>query len=112
MDPALYTIIFGESLLNDSVSIVMFETLQRFYNREMNIVDIFIGIGQFFITFIISLAIGIIAGIFIALLLKYSHVRRFPYIESCMITLIAYASYLFSNGCQMSGTIYQISDLI
>ncbi|EMR08543.1 sodium/hydrogen exchanger 3 [Pneumocystis murina B123] len=105
VDPTLYTIIFGESLLNDSVSIVMFETLQRFYNKEINIIDVFIGIGQFFITFIISLAIGILAGIFIALLLKYSHLRRFPYIESCIITLIAYASYLFSNGCHMSGIV-------
>nr|AAG38538.1 putative Na+/H+ exchanger Nhx1 [Pneumocystis carinii] len=105
VDPTLYTIIFGESLLNDSVSIVMFETLQRFYNKEMSIIDVFIGIGRFFIIFIISLTIGIIAGISIALLLKYSHLRRFPYIESCIITLIAYSSYLFSNGCHMSGIV-------
>lgn len=105
VDPTLYTIIFGESLLNDSVSIVMFGTLQQFYNKEMNIIDIFVGIGGFFIVFIISLIIGTLVGILTALILKHSSLRRFPHIESCIITLMAYASYLFSNACHMSGIV-------
>jgi NhaP-type Na+/H+ or K+/H+ antiporter len=30
-------------------------------------------------------------------------VRRIPKIESCLIILISYASYFFSNGVHMSG---------
>ncbi|ANB11036.1 bifunctional K:H/Na:H antiporter NHX1 [Sugiyamaella lignohabitans] len=40
-----------------------------------------------------------------ALVLKHSHVRRFPQIESCLVLLFAYASYFFSNGCHMSGIV-------
>ncbi|KAG5437298.1 hypothetical protein PCANB_001091 [Pneumocystis canis] len=106
VDPALYTIIFGESLLNDSVSIVM--TLQQFYNKEMRILAILSGFVKFFISFIVSLIIGVLVSILTALMLKHSYLRRFPHIESCIITLMAYASYLFSNGCHMSGKIHII----
>lgn len=34
VDPKLYTIIFGESLLNDAICIVMFETAQKFHGQR------------------------------------------------------------------------------
>lgn len=105
VDPKLYTIIFGESLLNDAVSIVMFETAQKFSGTSLNVTSIFKGIGMFLMTFTISLLIGSIVGILTALVLKHSHVRRFPQIESCLVLLFAYASYFFSNGCHMSGIV-------
>lgn len=106
VDPKLYTIIFGESLLNDAVCIVMFETAQKFSGEEtLQISSLFKGIGLFLVTFTISLMIGTIVGITTALILKHSHVRRFPQIESCLVLLFAYASYFFSNGCHMSGIV-------
>ncbi len=51
----------------------------------------------------IKLIIGVVVGIGTALALKYILVRRFPKIESCLIILIAYVSYFFSNGVHMSG---------
>lgn len=105
VDPKLYTIIFGESLLNDAVSIVMFETAQKFSGTSLQFSSIFKGIGMFLMTFTISLLIGLIVGILTALVLKHSHVRRFPQIESCLVLLFAYASYFFSNGCHMSGIV-------
>lgn len=106
VDPKLYTIIFGESLLNDAVCIVMFETAQKFSGEEtLHITSLFKGIGLFLMTFTISLMIGTIVGITTALILKHSHVRRFPQIESCLVLLFAYASYFFSNGCHMSGIV-------
>ncbi|CAN6633322.1 endosomal/prevacuolar sodium/hydrogen exchanger [Trichomonascus vanleenenianus] len=105
VDPKLYTIIFGESLLNDAVCIVMFETAQKFTGESLKISSMFKGIGMFLMTFTISLLIGAITGIMTALVLKHSHVRRFPRIESCLVLLFAYASYFFSNGCHMSGIV-------
>ena len=105
VDPKLYTIIFGESLLNDAVSIVMFETLKKFQGQTMHIGSVFQGFGIFLITFFVSLVIGIGIGIGTALILKHSHLRRFPQIESCLILLLAYSSYFFSNGCHMSGIV-------
>ena len=105
VDPKLYTIIFGESLLNDAISIVMFETCQKFRGQPATIGSIFEGAGLFLMTFSISLVIGVFIGILVALLLKHSHIRRYPQIESCLILLIAYQSYFFSNGCHMSGIV-------
>lgn len=44
-------------------------------------------------TFSVSLLIGVLIGILVALLLKHTHIRRYPQIESCLILLIAYESY-------------------
>lgn len=105
VDPKLYTIIFGESLLNDAICIVMFETAQKFTGEDLRISSFFKGVGMFLMTFTISLLIGTIVGILTALLLKHSHIRRFPQIESCLVLLFAYAAYFFSNGCHMSGIV-------
>ncbi|CEP22395.1 NHX1 [Cyberlindnera jadinii] len=105
VDPKLYTIIFGESLLNDAISIVMFETCQKFHDKEAHFSSFFEGVGLFLMIFTISLLIGVLIGIIVALMLKHTHIRRYPQIESCLVLLIAYESYFFSNGCHMSGIV-------
>lgn len=105
VDPKLYTIIFGESLLNDAISIVMFETCQKFHGTPARFSSFFEGVGLFLMTFMVSLLIGLSVGVLVALILKHTHIRRYPQIESCLILLIAYESYFFSNGCHMSGIV-------
>lgn len=105
VDPKLYTIIFGESLLNDAICIVMFETCQKFHGKHAQFSSFFEGISLFLITFTISTLIGLIMGVLIALILKHSHIRRYPQIETCLVLLFAYESYFFSNGCHMSGIV-------
>ena len=107
VEPKLYTIIFGESILNDAIAIVLFETAQRYEEGSakgnLTFVTLFEAVGIFLLVFLGSLIIGVVVGIGTALTLKYTLVRRFPKIESCLIVLIAYASYFFSNGVHMSG---------
>ena len=105
VDPKLYTVIFGESILNDAVSIVMFETLQKFHDKSIHISNLFKGIGLFVLNFNVSLLIGVFVGFTAALMLKHSNLSLYPQIESGLIIMMAYASYLFSNGCQMSGIV-------
>lgn len=117
VDPKLYTIIFGESILNDAIAIVLFETAQKYRSPtdsdtigdetakggHLTFFSLFESIGIFIIVFFGSLIIGVLIGIGTSLLLKLTHVRRYPKIESCLIILIAYASYFFSNAIHMSG---------
>ena len=105
VDPKLYTIIFGESLLNDAISIVMFETCQKFHGHPVGFSSFFEGIGLFLMTFTVSTVIGMLVGILVALILKHSHIRRYPQIETCLVLLFAYESYFFSNGAHMSGIV-------
>ena len=110
VDPKLYTIIFGESILNDAIAIVLFETAQTYKKTassegtSLTPLSFFESIGIFVLVFFGSLFIGIMIGLATSLLLKFTHVRRDSKIESCLILLIAYASYFFANAIHMSGT--------
>ena len=107
VDPKLYTIIFGESILNDAIAIVIFETAQKLKEpgASTGFLSLFEGTGIFLGVFWGSVAIGIVVGAITALVLKYTYLRRFPKIESCLIVLISYASYFFSQGMHMSGIV-------
>ena len=109
VDPKLYTIIFGESILNDAIAIVIFETAQKYTKGEsgnLGIVSFFEATGIFLLIFFGSLLIGVVVGVATALLLKLTYVRRLPKIESCLIVLIAYATYFFSHGIHLSGALF------
>ncbi|KAF4454617.1 CPA1 family monovalent cation:H+ antiporter [Fusarium albosuccineum] len=108
VDPKLYTIIFGESILNDAIAIVIFETAQKYNKGEatsLGFISFFEGTGIFLLVFFCSMFIGFLVGVATALLLKFTYLRRFPKIESCLIVLIAYATYFFSHGLHMSGIV-------
>src|SRR3954447_17872648 len=61
VDPKLYTIIFGESILNDAIAIVIFETAQKYKQGEagnLGIISFFEGTGIFLLVFFGSMLIG------------------------------------------------------
>lgn len=107
VDPKLYTIIFGESIMNDAIAIVIFETAQNFKKKatgaDYGMIAFMGGVGEFLLSFFGSLFIGVAVGVGTALVLKFTYIRRYPQIESSLIVLIAYASYFFSQACKMSG---------
>lgn len=105
VDPKLYSIIFGESLLNDAVSIVMFDTLSTFRGKDISLSSIFHGIGLFLIVFTFSMALGVCFGLACSLLLKHSQLSAYPQLETCLVALIAYTTYFFSNSVTMSGIV-------
>ncbi|KAK5089892.1 monovalent cation:H+ antiporter, CPA1 (nhx1) [Lithohypha guttulata] len=109
VEPKLYTVIFGESILNDAIAIVLFETAQRYKEGaaagNLTILSLFEAVGFFLLVFSISVLIGICIGVGTAIILKYTLVRRYPKLEACIVLLIAYASYFFSNGVRMSGIV-------
>ena len=107
VDPKLYTVIFGESILNDAIAIVLFETAQKYKGPNVGTLtplSFFESIGVFLMVFFGSLIIGIAIGLATSLILKFTQVRRESKVESCLVILIAYASYFFANAIHMSGT--------
>ncbi|BGP43154.1 monovalent cation:H+ antiporter, CPA1 (nhx1), partial [Rhodotorula kratochvilovae] len=105
VDPKLYSVIFGESILNDAVAIVMFETLSQFHGEQIYLSSFFHGVGIFLLTFCISMALGVVFGLSCSLMLKHSELGRYTEIEACLVLLIAYTSYFFSNALTMSGIV-------
>lgn len=85
--------------------VVYLSTLNKFRGQELHAANIFKGIGTFIGVFTGSVAIGVLFGISVALMLKYSQLHKYHAIESCLVSLFAYSSYLFSNGVKMSGIV-------
>ncbi|KAJ3272546.1 monovalent cation:H+ antiporter, CPA1 (nhx1) [Terramyces sp. JEL0728] len=105
VDSKLYAIIFGESLLNDSVAIVLFSTLGKLRGQDLGTGAIVGASLSFFAVFLGSILIGVILGLGIAMMLKYSSLQHYPSLESSLIVLQAYSSYLLSNAMQFSGIV-------
>jgi sodium/hydrogen exchanger-like protein 6/7 len=51
------------------------------------------------------MALGVAFGLCCSLMLKHSRLSSYPPLESCLVTLVAYTSYFFSNGVTMSGIV-------
>ena len=70
-DVNLYAIVFGESIFNDAIGIVMYETVLKMGNGDKSVTEeILFATANFFYIFIGSIIIGAIFALFISFLLK------------------------------------------
>ncbi|KRG03647.1 uncharacterized protein Dmoj_GI21064, isoform L [Drosophila mojavensis] len=100
----LYIVVFGESLLNDAVTVVMYHMMEV-YNEiglpHIMAQDIASGVGSFFVVALGGTAIGIIWGFLTGLVTRFTdHVRV---IEPIFIFVMAYLAYLNAEIFHMSG---------
>ncbi|XP_075153035.1 na[+]/H[+] hydrogen exchanger 2 isoform X15 [Haematobia irritans] len=100
----LYIVVFGESLLNDAVTVVMYHMMEV-YNEigisEIIAQDVVNGVGSFFVVAIGGTVIGIIWGFLTGLVTRFTdHVRV---IEPIFIFVMAYLAYLNAEIFHMSG---------
>lgn len=69
-DVTLFSLIFGESIFNDAIAIVLYKSFTQI-NPDSNFTkEIFISFGQFFVVFMGSVLIGAFAALLIAFILK------------------------------------------
>ncbi|KAJ1965370.1 monovalent cation:H+ antiporter, CPA1 (nhx1) [Dipsacomyces acuminosporus] len=107
VDPKLFSIIFGETVLNDAVAIVMFATLGslRAAGQDFTLAAVPGMLGSFVFVFTMSLLVGVVMGIFMSLICKHTRLYEYPSIEASLVLLLAYQSYLFSNAIELSGIV-------
>lgn len=77
-DVNLYAIVFGESIFNDAIGIVMYETVLKMGLQERTITEeLLFAAAEFFIIFLGSIVIGAVAALLTSWLLKrQSTVRK------------------------------------
>jgi len=105
IDPTIYSLVFGEAVLNDAISIVLFRTLDGFIGRNVafTYVDGFKVIGQFFGVGLGSILIGLVIGLINALLLKKIHLKAEAHMELSVVFLFSYSSYVVAEISGLSG---------
>lgn len=69
-DITLYTLIFGESIFNDAIAIVMYRSFTEISVSDSFAADLFKSLGQFCVVFTGSVMIGAFAALLIAFILK------------------------------------------
>jgi NhaP-type Na+/H+ or K+/H+ antiporter len=91
----LYIVVFGESLLNDAVSVVLYRLFDGLSDMgEANIlpVDIVLGATSFLVVSIGGVLIGIVFGVIASITTRYT--EKTPVLEPLIIITFAYLSYL------------------
>jgi len=70
VDPNFYQIIFGESILNDAVSILFYDTVGNFRQNEQVGLSILYSIFEFILMFFGSFLLGYVIGFLTAFVLN------------------------------------------
>ncbi|KAG1942011.1 sodium/hydrogen exchanger [Pimephales promelas] len=105
VDPVLNMLVFGESILNDAVSIVLTNTAEGFAGSDVSTGwETFMqALGYFLKMFFGSAALGTLTGLISAISLKHFDLRKTPSLEFGMMIIFAYLPYGLAEGIKLSG---------
>ncbi|KAG6444747.1 hypothetical protein O3G_MSEX003560 [Manduca sexta] len=104
VDEVLYIVVFGESLLNDAVTVVlyhMFEAYTEMGPSRLVYTDILAGLASFLVVAVGGTCIGVVWGFATGLVTRFTHEVRV--IEPIFIFVMAYLAYLNAEMFHMSG---------
>ncbi len=88
-DPTLYSIVFGESVLNDAVSIVLFSAFKNFLSVDLDAANIFLVLAEFVGIAVGSGVIGVLLGMLCSLVFKNSNLKALPAYETLVLIIMA-----------------------
>lgn len=104
VDPVLNMLVFGESILNDAVAIVLTTAVLGSNDPIMSTGEaILSAINRFWLMFFASAGIGVLFALVSALLLKHVDLRKNPSLEFGMMLVFTYAPYVLAEGIHLSG---------
>lgn len=96
---------FGESVLNDAVAIVLFRTFLREYqeNESFTAGTLPSTLLSFFTITLASTSVGVLIGLACSFLFKHTRIRDYPKFEISLLFLSSYGSYAFAEAVELSG---------
>ncbi|GAB6027520.1 Sodium hydrogen exchanger, variant 2 [Chamberlinius hualienensis] len=104
VNEVLYIVVFGESLLNDAVTVVlyhMFEAYTEMGESNVGYSDVLLGFLSFFVVACGGTAIGIVWGFLTGFVSRFTdHVRV---VEPLIVFVMAYLSHLTAELFHLSG---------
>lgn len=108
VDVTLHALVFGESILNDVISIVLASSIDSFSSHYDSgfFFAAYTAITNFLYIFVCSLLQGSAIGCTTALLTKYTKLCDHPLLESTLFVLMSYASFLLAEALELSGMFF------
>ncbi|KAE8009603.1 hypothetical protein FH972_006031 [Carpinus fangiana] len=102
--PLLYSLVFGEGVVNDATSVVLFNAIQRFDLSNLTSTDALQFIGSFLYLFFTSTVLGVAVGLLSAYIIKKLYFGRHSTDrEVALMMLMAYLSYMMAELFSLSG---------
>ncbi|KAM3910509.1 sodium/hydrogen exchanger 2-like [Leptodactylus fuscus] len=107
----LYILVFGESLLNDAVTVVLYNLFKAFNDMaEILPMDILLGAATIFVVGLGGILVGLIFGFIAAFTTRFTeHIRV---IEPLFVFLYSYLAYLTAEIFHLSGIMALISSSV
>ncbi|TYZ67007.1 hypothetical protein PybrP1_003256 [[Pythium] brassicae (nom. inval.)] len=105
VDPTLFYIVFGESVLNDAVGIVLFTTFAKFVGFTYTASSTLFALLDFVLVFVGSTLVGVLLGLLSALLFKHFDFKKCTLHEVGAYVLFSYLPFLVSTAIDMSGVV-------
>lgn len=110
-DPLLYSLVFGESVLNDAVAIVLYKTFDNALpstsdpdaKTTFSVWDLFKALLTFIGVSLGSLCVGIGIALACSFIFKRVDFSRMPIYEFTLVTLFAFLSYFMAETMYLSG---------
>lgn len=98
----LHILVFGESLLNDAVTVVLYHLFEEFsHEGTVTVADALLGVVCFFVVSLGGILVGVIYGVLGAFTSRFtSHTRV---IEPLFVFLYSYMAYLSAEVFHLSG---------
>uniref|UniRef100_A0A8C7WFR2 Sodium/hydrogen exchanger n=1 Tax=Oncorhynchus mykiss TaxID=8022 RepID=A0A8C7WFR2_ONCMY len=103
VNEVLYILVFGESLLNDGVTVVLFNVFDAFVSlggAQIDAVEIIKGIISFFVVAVGGSLVGVVFALLISLLTRCT--KNIQIIEPGFIFVLGYLSYLTAEMLSLS----------
>ncbi|XP_057705471.1 sodium/hydrogen exchanger 6a [Corythoichthys intestinalis] len=110
VDVDLYALLFGESVLNDAVAVVLSSSIVAYQpegdnSHTFEVVAMFKSFGMFLGVFSGSFALGVATGVVTALVTKFTKLRDFQLLETALFFLMSWSTFLLAEACGFTGVV-------
>ncbi|KAL6098851.1 slc9a6 [Pungitius sinensis] len=110
VDVDLYALLFGESVLNDAVAIVLSSSIVAYQpagdnSHSFEAMAMLKSFGVFLGVFSGSFALGVATGFMTALVTKFTKLRDFPLLETALFFLMSWSTFLLAEACGFTGVV-------
>ncbi|KAB5571262.1 hypothetical protein PHYPO_G00222990 [Pangasianodon hypophthalmus] len=110
VDVDLYALLFGESVLNDAVAVVLSSSIVAYQpegdnSHTFEAMAMLKSFGIFLGVFSGSFALGVATGVMTALVTKFTKLRDFQLLETALFFLMSWSTFLLAEACGFTGVV-------